>query len=121
MLHRAKEEGGKGAAGWSEIQCRALSPHLLPTYLSTLPHTQVGRGKYSEVFEGFHVGTAARCIIKILKPVKKKKIKREIKILQNICQVWQAGGKGQAKGHRAVIMALGGRWRENASRGGWGP
>jgi casein kinase II subunit alpha len=26
-----------------------------------------------------------RCIIKILKPVKKKKIKREIKILQNLC------------------------------------
>ena len=26
-----------------------------------------------------------RCVIKILKPVKKKKIKREIKILQNLC------------------------------------
>merc|ERR1719247_2026976 len=29
-----------------------------------------------------------RCVVKILKPVKKKKIKREIKILQNLC-----GGK----------------------------
>lgn len=121
MRHRAKEEVGKGAAGWGEIQCRALSPHLLPTYLSTLPHTQVGRGKYSEVFEGIHVGTAAKCIIKILKPVKKKKIKREIKILQNICQVWQAWGEGQAKGHRAVVMARAGRRRGKASRGGWGP
>lgn len=100
---------------------RTLSPHLLPTYLSTLPHTQVGRGKYSEVFEGIHVGTAAKCIIKILKPVKKKKIKREIKILQNICQVWQAWGEGQAKGHRAVVMARAGRRRGKASRGGWGP
>ena len=45
---------------------------------------KVGRGKYSEVFEGIHVPDEARCIIKILKPVKKKKIKREIKILQNI-------------------------------------
>ena len=27
----------------------------------------------------------ARCVVKILKPVKKRKIKREIKILQNLC------------------------------------
>tara|TARA_B110001452_G_scaffold8612_1_gene7519 strand:+ start:300 stop:644 length:345 start_codon:yes stop_codon:yes gene_type:complete len=47
--------------------------------------SQVGRGKYSEVFEGVNVTTNTRCIIKILKPVKKKKIKREIKILQNLC------------------------------------
>ncbi|XP_031495186.1 casein kinase II subunit alpha-2-like isoform X1 [Nymphaea colorata] len=46
---------------------------------------KVGRGKYSEVFEGINVTNSERCIIKILKPVKKKKIKREIKILQNIC------------------------------------
>ncbi|KAG1680738.1 hypothetical protein FOA52_008070 [Chlamydomonas sp. UWO 241] len=45
---------------------------------------KVGRGKYSEVFEGVHVQADQRCIIKILKPVKKKKIKREIKILQNL-------------------------------------
>lgn len=45
---------------------------------------KVGRGKYSEVFEGIDVRDDTRCIIKILKPVKKKKIKREIKILQNI-------------------------------------
>lgn len=46
---------------------------------------KVGRGKYSEVFEGLNVLNSEKCIIKILKPVKKKKIKREIKILQNIC------------------------------------
>lgn len=67
---------------------------------------KVGRGKYSEVFEGVNVaalptfasqsnqqpgGTSViapsvgdKCIIKVLKPVKKKKIKREIKILQNL-------------------------------------
>ncbi len=45
---------------------------------------KVGRGKYSEVFEGINVPLDQRCIIKILKPVKKKKIKREIKILQNL-------------------------------------
>ncbi|KAL6587681.1 Homeobox protein HD-6 [Orobanche minor] len=45
---------------------------------------KVGRGKYSEVFEGINVNSNERCIIKILKPVKKKKIKREIKILQNL-------------------------------------
>uniref|UniRef100_A0ACD5X2E5 Uncharacterized protein n=1 Tax=Avena sativa TaxID=4498 RepID=A0ACD5X2E5_AVESA len=46
---------------------------------------KVGRGKYSEVFEGVNVINDERCVIKILKPVKKKKIKREIKILQNLC------------------------------------
>ncbi|PSS21241.1 Casein kinase II subunit alpha-2 like [Actinidia chinensis var. chinensis] len=34
---------------------------------------KVGRGKYSEVFEGINVNSNDRCIIKILKPVKKKK------------------------------------------------
>eukprot|EP00793_Prasinoderma_coloniale_P002804 PRCOL_00002286-RA len=46
---------------------------------------KVGRGKYSEVFEGVNTINNERCIIKILKPVKKKKIKREVKILQNLC------------------------------------
>ena len=45
---------------------------------------KVGRGKYSEVFEGINVTNNTKVIIKILKPVKKKKIKREIKILQNL-------------------------------------
>lgn len=44
---------------------------------------KVGRGKYSEVFEGRNA-SGEKCVIKILKPVKKKKIKREIKILQNL-------------------------------------
>lgn len=45
---------------------------------------KVGRGKYSEVFEGINISNQEKCVIKILKPVKKKKIKREIKILQNL-------------------------------------
>jgi len=46
---------------------------------------KVGRGKYSEVFEGVRAQAVdQKCIVKILKPVKKKKIKREIKILQNL-------------------------------------
>jgi len=46
---------------------------------------KIGRGKYSEVFEGINVLTDQKCVIKILKPVMKKKIKREIRILQNLC------------------------------------
>ncbi len=49
---------------------------------------KIGRGKYSEVFAGMNCVNNTKCVIKILKPVKKKKIKREIKILQNLC-----GGK----------------------------
>lgn len=45
---------------------------------------KVGRGKYSEVFEGMDICEGKKVIIKVLKPVKKRKIKREIKILQNI-------------------------------------
>lgn len=44
----------------------------------------LGRGKYSEVFEGINITNYQKCVIKVLKPVKKKKIKREIKILQNL-------------------------------------
>nr|POE49578.1 casein kinase ii subunit alpha [Quercus suber]POF20074.1 casein kinase ii subunit alpha [Quercus suber] len=36
------------------------------------------------VFEGVNVVNYQKCVIKVLKPVKKKKIKREIKILQNL-------------------------------------
>ena len=43
--------------------------------------SDAGRGKYSEVFEGINVANYQKCVIKVLKPVKKKKIKREIKIL----------------------------------------
>ncbi|CAO3671966.1 unnamed protein product [Rhizopus stolonifer] len=45
---------------------------------------KIGRGKYSEVFSGVNALNQQNCVIKVLKPVKKKKIKREIKILQNL-------------------------------------
>ncbi|WZZ85972.1 hypothetical protein YC2023_114551 [Brassica napus] len=43
---------------------------------------KVERGKYSEVFEGINMNSNGKCVIKILKTVKKKKIK----ILQNLCE-----------------------------------
>ncbi|XP_076373316.1 casein kinase II subunit alpha-like isoform X2 [Tachypleus tridentatus] len=45
---------------------------------------KLGRGKYSEVFEAINVTNSEKCVVKILKPVKKKKVKREIKILENL-------------------------------------
>eukprot|EP00470_Lotharella_oceanica_P012144 CAMPEP_0170185248 /NCGR_PEP_ID=MMETSP0040_2-20121228/36102_1 /TAXON_ID=641309 /ORGANISM="Lotharella oceanica, Strain CCMP622" /LENGTH=359 /DNA_ID=CAMNT_0010431595 /DNA_START=145 /DNA_END=1224 /DNA_ORIENTATION=- len=45
---------------------------------------RIGRGKYSEVFEGSNTTNKQKCVIKILKPVRKKKIQREISILQNL-------------------------------------
>lgn len=45
---------------------------------------KLGRGKYSEVFQGVSLVTESPIVIKVLKPVKRKKIKREIKILQNL-------------------------------------
>lgn len=45
---------------------------------------KVGRGKYSEVFSGYDTAHSHHVIIKILKPVRSKKIKREILILNNV-------------------------------------
>lgn len=45
---------------------------------------RIGRGKYSEVFEGRNTTNGRKCVVKILKPVRKKKIQREISILQNL-------------------------------------
>mmetsp|Transcript_14580 Transcript_14580/g.16751 ORF Transcript_14580/g.16751 Transcript_14580/m.16751 type:complete len:336 (-) Transcript_14580:127-1134(-) len=53
---------------------------------------RLGRGKYSDVFEGINTTTGQQCVLKVLKPVRKKKIRREIKILQNL-----AGGPNIVK------------------------
>lgn len=45
---------------------------------------KLGRGKYSEVFEAFDTANKKTVVVKVLKPVRRRKIKREIKILQNI-------------------------------------
>jgi casein kinase II subunit alpha len=42
---------------------------------------KLGRGKYSEVYQGVNTQNREKCIIKILKPVKTEKIFREVKIL----------------------------------------
>lgn len=47
-------------------------------------HGSQGSERYCQVFEGVNIVNDEKCIIKVLKPVKKKKIKREIKILQNL-------------------------------------
>ncbi|WZZ24041.1 hypothetical protein YC2023_007442 [Brassica napus] len=62
---------------------------------------KVGKGKYSEVFEGINMNSNEKCIIKILKLVKKRKIRREIKILQNIC-----GGPNIVKLLDVLLKAL---------------
>lgn len=45
---------------------------------------KLGRGKYSEVFEAFNIKEECKAVVKVLKPVKQKKIRREIKILTNL-------------------------------------
>lgn len=45
---------------------------------------KIGHGKYSEVFEGVDLANDRYIVIKVLKPVKSKKINREIKILENL-------------------------------------
>jgi len=43
---------------------------------------QLGKGKYGEVFEGLSVDSGQRCVVKIMRPVKEQRLKREIKILR---------------------------------------
>jgi casein kinase II subunit alpha len=43
---------------------------------------QLGKGKYGEVFEGVNLEDGGRCVVKIMRPVKEQRLKREIKILR---------------------------------------
>jgi len=54
---------------------------------------KIGRGKYSEVFDGINLVTREQCVVKILKPVKKKKIKRSVACAP-LC-----GGRGGRQAH----------------------
>ena len=38
----------------------------------------------TQVFEGSNIATNEKCVIKVLKPIRKRKIKREVKILQSL-------------------------------------
>lgn len=40
--------------------------------------------QYSEVFEGIDIVNSKLVVIKVLKPIKKKKVKRELKVLMNL-------------------------------------
>ena len=44
----------------------------------------IGHGEYSEVFSAINIINNTKCVVKTLKPVKDKKLKREIKVLQNL-------------------------------------
>jgi len=46
--------------------------------------TKLGYGKYSDVFEGYDVLRDRTVVIKILKPVRRKKIYREVKVLTDV-------------------------------------
>ncbi|KAG8249582.1 casein kinase II subunit alpha [Homalodisca vitripennis] len=46
--------------------------------------TKLGGGKFSDVFEAMDLTNDEKCVVKILKPIKKNKIKREIKVLKNL-------------------------------------
>ncbi|PNH10954.1 Casein kinase II subunit alpha [Tetrabaena socialis] len=50
---------------------------------------QLGKGKYGEVYEGVNLRLAARdkdrvCVIKVMRPVKEHRLRREVKILQHV-------------------------------------
>ena len=52
---------------------------------------KIGRGRYSDLYEGVKAEDGTHVAIKILRPIKKEKIKREVKVLQTL-----------SKGHNVV-------------------
>lgn len=44
----------------------------------------LGKGKYGEVFEGFNFRHNQQCVVKIMRPVKEQRLRREIKILNHV-------------------------------------
>lgn len=53
---------------------------------------QLGKGKYGEVFEGINLKGEQQCVIKIMRPVKEQRLRRELKILSYV-----AGGPNIVK------------------------
>jgi casein kinase II subunit alpha len=47
---------------------------------------KLGQGRYSIVYEGYNVVNDERVVVKILKPVKLRRIKREVKVLLNLLE-----------------------------------
>ena len=72
--------------GRSRKVLRGESFQPVKSPFSLMNMTGISRGVVTDeqVFESIHLPTNRKCIVKVLKPVKKKKIKREIKILQNL-------------------------------------
>ncbi|KAF5397482.1 hypothetical protein PHET_09104 [Paragonimus heterotremus] len=66
---------------------RALSLNDLDDYQIV---KKFKRGNYSKVFESINLGTNGKCVIKVLKPVKKNKVRRKTKsseVLREITNV----------------------------------
>eukprot|EP00124_Ichthyophonus_hoferi_P004888 Ihof_evm1s603 gene=Ihof_evmTU1s603 len=47
-------------------------------------YRKLGRGKFSEVFMGRNVHNNRTCVMKILKPIRKQRLQREISVLKNL-------------------------------------
>lgn len=78
---------------WGDGLCSYANAKCFPSHHSSQDNYEVvrkvGRGKYSEVFEGVNVLNDQRCIIKILKPVKKKKVQGWGGWVVKICVITQ--------------------------------
>ena len=46
--------------------------------------SKIGRGRYSEVYEAMNLLSNERVVLKMLKPVKKEKVRREIMALEAV-------------------------------------
>lgn len=87
--------GRRGVKSNTRSSVLVFSYHLnLSNPALTKRKQKVGRGKYSEVFEGVDTYNDDKLVvIKVLKPIKKKKVKRELKVLM-VCLLFFGGWGG---------------------------
>ncbi|KAK2964929.1 putative Casein kinase II subunit alpha [Blattamonas nauphoetae] len=63
------------------------STHIVPNQCEPYELIKkIGHGKFGEVFEGIDVRNGRMCAIKVLRPIRKKKLQREVKILSCLDQ-----------------------------------
>ncbi|KAH7830084.1 putative alpha subunit of casein kinase II [Monocercomonoides exilis] len=68
-------------SSFSDPDTVAIVPHSCEPYELM---KKIGHGKFGEVFEGIDIHTGRMCAVKVLRPVKKKKLQRELKVLASI-------------------------------------
>lgn len=79
MYHSACLERGQSYWDYENFRLSSLRWEDVDRYEV---NGRLGFGRFSEVMEGFEVDSGRKVVLKVLKPARSYKIKREIRVLQ---------------------------------------